>query len=270
MSDTYFHLVPDLTELKMLTARKLNAMKFMQAFHRSAIKQQSSSEIALVDTKRDHLCRIQTQTVKQEAMDDYRELCKLYIPKISEQQELPMKHLSSFKTTFGDQNNCTHMWKYEGKSYSAHGEVEKQMRSVPEFIKFREERAKMIKSSRDELLFEFGFWPEMVGDLSDDKIYELRRYNLQPGTLLQWASEWNVVMKNKVRSDQPVGGFYTDIGQLFTVYHLWAYENLEDRVQKRNMAWNKEGDDWQKVVANTQVLCTKMESSILEVIKMSE
>merc|ERR1712110_588125 len=153
-----------------------------QVFQRSAVNQQSSSEIALVDTKRDHLCRIQTQTVKPEAVDDYFSLCKEYLPQLDSAPHMPMSHLASFKTSFGNQNNVTHMWKYEGSTYAAHGKVEAGMRAEPNFIKFREERAKMITSSRDELLFEFGFWPAMDSNVPTDKIYELRRYNLQPGT----------------------------------------------------------------------------------------
>lgn len=253
----------------MLTSRPLSR-SLLSAFQRSSLKQQTSSEITLVDTKRDHLCRIQTQTVKPECLQDYQDLCAEILPKINARPDMPMNHLGSFKTTFGNQNHVSHMWKYEGGSYNSHGEVENKMRTIPEFITFRNERNKMVKSCRDELLFEFGFWPEMTGKLDKSKIYELRRYNLQPGTLLEWSSEWNMVMKSKIRSDQPVGGFYTDIGQLFTVYHLWSYSDLEDRVEKRNMAWNKGGDEWQRVVANTQLLCTNMESSILEVMDFEE
>jgi hypothetical protein len=67
----------------------------------------------------------------------------------------------------------------------------------------------------------------------------MRTYQLQPGTLLQWEHAWRrglearrkfvVSLSAKIRhwsfaeAQQPVGAFFSQVGQLHEVHHIWQY-----------------------------------------------
>ena len=48
-----------------------------------------------------------------------------------------------------------------------------------------------------------------------------------------------------------VGGFFTQIGPLYIVHHIWAYADLEARKDARDAAWSSPG--WDDCVANTGI-----------------
>jgi len=175
--------------------------------------------------------------------------------------DIPMELMGSWMSLYGEQDQAIHMWKYSSNTYESHGLSKKLLARHPDYTTFREERAKMILSRRNDLLYEFGFWPQM--QIADrNKIYEIRSYKLQPGTMMDWAGEWNQVFARNLRAEEtPVGGFFTDIGDLNRVYHIWAYDDLAHRRNVRNKAWSI--DSWREVVANTQKLCTTMTSDVL-------
>lgn len=58
-----------------------------------------------------------------------------------------------------------------------------------------------------------------------------------------------------------IGYFVTEVGQLSTVVHLWAYDSMEDRAKRRaELAANPA---WQAYLAKMQPLVTAMENRIL-------
>lgn len=58
-----------------------------------------------------------------------------------------------------------------------------------------------------------------------------------------------------------IGYFVTEVGQLSTVVHLWAYDNMEDRSRRRaELAANPA---WQAYLAKMQPLVAAMENRIL-------
>ncbi len=58
-----------------------------------------------------------------------------------------------------------------------------------------------------------------------------------------------------------IGYFVTEVGQLSTVVHLWAYDSVEDRAKRRaELAANPA---WQAYLAKMQPLVTAMENRIL-------
>lgn len=50
------------------------------------------------------------------------------------------------------------------------------------------------------------------------------------------------------RSNQ-VGGFFSQIGQLYMVHHVWHYKDLQSRKDVREVSWTKPG--WDEIVAYT-------------------
>lgn len=58
-----------------------------------------------------------------------------------------------------------------------------------------------------------------------------------------------------------VGYFTSEIGELNQVVHLWAYEGLEDRAQRRRKLLGNEA--WKTYAAKVQPLVLKQENRIL-------
>jgi len=60
---------------------------------------------------------------------------------------------------------------------------------------------------------------------------------------------------------QPVGAWFTQIGKLHHVHHMWYYPNLASRRQTREAAWTNPG--WADTVSATTQLIQVMEARIL-------
>ncbi|XP_034746048.1 protein NipSnap homolog 2-like isoform X2 [Etheostoma cragini] len=135
-----------------------------------------------------------------------------------------------------------------------------------EFTDFRKERGKMLLSRRNQLLLEFSFWNEPV-PRPGPNIYELRSYQLRPGTMIEWGNYWARAIEFRQENQEAVGGFFSQIGSLYTVHHLWAYKDLQSRENTRNSAWQREG--WDEVVYYTVPLIQHMESRIMIPMKNS-
>ncbi|XP_043096706.1 protein NipSnap homolog 1 isoform X2 [Puntigrus tetrazona] len=82
-----------------------------------------------------------------------------------------------------------------------------------------------------------------------------------PGTMIEWGNHWARAIKYRQENNEAVGGFFTQIGELYVVHHLWAYKDLQSREETRNAAWLKEG--WDANVHYTMPLIQKMESRIM-------
>ncbi|KAM6155559.1 protein NipSnap homolog 2 isoform 2-T2 [Rhynchocyon petersi] len=135
-----------------------------------------------------------------------------------------------------------------------------------EFVSFRKARSDMLLSRKNQLLLEFSFWNEPV-PRPGPNIYELRSYQLRPGTMIEWGNYWARAIRFRQDSNEAVGGFFSQIGQLYMVHHLWAYKDLQTREDIRNAAWHKHG--WEELVYYTVPLIQEMESRIMIPLKTS-
>ncbi|NXQ54164.1 NIPS1 protein, partial [Anthoscopus minutus] len=135
-----------------------------------------------------------------------------------------------------------------------------------EYLDFRKERSGMLLSRRNQLLLEFSFWNEPQ-PRQGPNIYELRTYKLKPGTMIEWGNNWARAIKYRQENQEAVGGFFSQIGELYVVHHLWAYKNLQSREETRNAAWRKRG--WDENVYYTVPLIRTMESRIMIPLKIS-
>jgi hypothetical protein len=62
---------------------------------------------------------------------------------------------------------------------------------------------------------------------------------------------------------QPVGAWFSQLGQLNVVHHMWVFPDLETRKESRAAAWQEKG--WAETVWNTgngHVYCLNEISSI--------
>lgn len=135
-----------------------------------------------------------------------------------------------------------------------------KLRENQEFSEFRKARSNMLLSRKNQLLLEFSFWNEPI-PRSGPNIYELRSYQLRPGTMIEWGNYWARAIRFRQDGNEAVGGFFSQIGQLYMVHHLWAYKDLQTREDIRNAAWHKHG--WEELVYYTVPLIQEMESRIM-------
>ncbi|KAK6741541.1 hypothetical protein RB195_009417 [Necator americanus] len=92
-------------------------------------------------------------------------------------------------------------------------------------------------------------------------VYDLRSYVLTPGSMIEWANAWAKGITFRRDANQDVGGFFAQVGQLYIVYHIWAYPSMCARNETRHATWAKPG--WDATVAYTVPLIKKMQSKIL-------
>lgn len=95
-------------------------------------------------------------------------------------------------------------------------------------------------------------------------IYEERTYRLKTGTVpayLRLVEQEGIAIQRSYLG-QLVGYFSTDIGPLNQIVHIWAFESLEDRDQRR--AALLQDPAWQAFLPKIQALIETMECKILK------
>ena len=93
---------------------------------------------------------------------------------------------------------------------------------------------------------------------------EQRLYTFAPGK----SAEFNKLYEEQGRAPQerhlglPVGYYYSEIGPLNQVMTLWAYETLNDRVERRERLFND--PDWIAFLHKARALVVTQETRILK------
>uniref|UniRef100_A0A8C1TZ54 Nipsnap homolog 1 (C. elegans) n=1 Tax=Cyprinus carpio TaxID=7962 RepID=A0A8C1TZ54_CYPCA len=173
-----------------------------------------------------NLYKIQFHNVKPECMEAYNKMSDEVQKELHRDASYPCEVIGSWNNWYGEQDQA--------------GEMKNNI--IFAYLAFRKERSKMLISRRNQLLLEFSFWNEPA-PRSGPNIYELRTYQLVPGTMIEWGNHWARAIKYRQENNEAVGGFFTQIGELYVVHHLWAYKDLQSREETRNAAWLKEGWD---------------------------
>ncbi|XP_032120632.1 protein NipSnap homolog 2 isoform X4 [Sapajus apella] len=132
------------------------------------------------------LYKLQFHNVKPECLEAYNKICQEVLPKIHEDKHYPCTLVGTWNTWYGEQDQAVHLWRYEG-GYPALTEVMNKLRENKDFLEFRKARSDMLLSRKNQLLLEFSFWNEPV-PRSGPNIYELRSYQLRPGTMIEWGN----------------------------------------------------------------------------------
>lgn len=113
---------------------------------------------------------------------------------------------------------------------------------------FNHEILPLIQTRTSQLNQEFAFWAVAPPSVDKGGIFELRSYTLKPGSLLEWENEWRVGLEARLKSGHaPIGAWFSQIGQLHQVHHMWHYQSLDHRRQQREKAWTI--DTWSGTVS---------------------
>uniref|UniRef100_A0A3Q3FDK7 Nipsnap homolog 1 (C. elegans) n=1 Tax=Kryptolebias marmoratus TaxID=37003 RepID=A0A3Q3FDK7_KRYMA len=186
--------------------------------------------------------------------------------RLHQDRDYPCEVVGSWNTWYGEQDQAVQLWRYRG-GYPALTECLQKLKANKEYLELQKERAQMLLSRQNQLLLEFSFWNEPL-PRQGPNIYELRTYKLKVFLQLYYTPESNNscffrarAIKYRQENNEAVGGFFTQIGNLYVVHHLWAYESLQSREETRNAAWQKDG--WDVNVYYTVPLVRSMESRLM-------
>ena len=99
--------------------------------------------------------------------------------------------------------------------------------------------------------------------------YEIRTYRVKTGGLpayLKLVDEEGIALQ-KQHLGQLVGYFFSEIGPLNQIVHIWAYPSLDEREQRRQAL--AEDPAWQAFAPKIQALLEEMESKIMKPARFS-
>jgi hypothetical protein len=94
-------------------------------------------------------------------------------------------------------------------------------------------------------------------------IYEMRTYTIKIGKMQEYLGLFEEVGLAIIsKYSKLVGYWYTEIGELNQIVHIWAYDSLDVRAQRRKALY--EDPEWlEKFIAYGLPLLEKQESKIL-------
>jgi hypothetical protein len=95
-------------------------------------------------------------------------------------------------------------------------------------------------------------------------IYEFRTYTLHPRTLPEFIKRWTDALEPRLKLSKLAAFWYTEIGPLNQVIHVWSYENVLERSKIRAEAVRM--GIWPP---KTSEFITDMKSEILEPLPFS-
>ncbi len=79
-------------------------------------------------------------------------------------------------------------------------------------------------------------------------LYEMRTYNLKPGTVAEYEERFAKTLPNREKHSKLGAFWHTDFGPLNQVIHIWPYEDMAERARVRAAAaqepdWPPKGQD---------------------------
>ncbi|KAJ1965417.1 hypothetical protein H4R35_007063 [Dimargaris xerosporica] len=196
--------------------------------------------------------------IKPDCVDEYVQVVSEFYPRIVKDLQPQVKLCGSWLTAIGKLDTATHVWEFEG--YPAHSELLMQLHTNPAYQEMQSKIQRLVRSRSNQIMLEFAFWPTSPPVVTQG-LYELRSYQLKAGRLLEWESNWRSGIECRKDHEKPIGAWFSQLGQLNQVHHMWAYPDLETRRLNREEAWTKDG--WAQTVYNTVRLIDEMHTSIL-------
>nr|CAG8494826.1 5815_t:CDS:10 [Entrophospora candida] len=191
----------------------------------------------------------QKHKIKPEYVDDYIKLISLHYPRIANDPDNSVHLCGSWQTEIGDLDTFGYHDTYN------------RLNNDSQYQQFLKKVRPMLLNRYSQICLEFAFWktspPAVHGG-----IYELRTYELKPGNLLEWETHWHRGLECRRQFCEPVGAWFSQLGFLNCVHHMWQYPDLENRKITREKAW--EVDGWAETVYKTVRLVQKMEANILK------
>ncbi|KAJ7786594.1 NIPSNAP-domain-containing protein [Mycena metata] len=194
--------------------------------------------------------------VKPDKTEAYKQAAERYYLGVKNDPELRTKLTGNWEVVVGDQDTFIHILEFEGYEKTS------QLLTAPTHLRAYQEMAPFLNSRSSQLNQEFAFLPTAPPH-DQGGIFELRSYQLKPGTLLEWENTWRRGIEARRKFVAPV----LPVGRLHQVHHLWQYPSLEVRKELREQAWQIDG--WAETVSKTSQLTKFQDAFILRSLPFS-
>ncbi|MBM3485417.1 MAG: NIPSNAP family protein [Alphaproteobacteria bacterium] len=145
-----------------------------------------------------------------------------------------LKHRNRFpgfcgywNTEIGPLNQMIHVWQYD--SVTQRDQIRKDAAAAGGWP------PKILEHVVDQdvrILIPAPFSPPL-GEKKLGNIYEFRTYTYKAGTIPTVVQRWGEMIEKRTKLSPLVGAWYTDVGPLNKWVHVWAYENLNERMRIR-------------------------------------
>jgi len=205
------------------------------------------------------LYALHTHNIRADSTASYLENYKKTVQLIESKKDLCCELVASWSVQVGDLDQCLHLWRYTG-GFEKVDLAEKVMKTDPDFLKLAAERGGLLRARHLQYLLAFSYWPPME-PRSGGHIYEMRSYRLKPGTMIEWGNNWARAINFRRKNNEAYAGFFSQIGRLYNVHHIWCYKSYQERKETRENAWRQPG--WDECVAYTVPLIREMHCRVL-------
>ncbi|GAB0094767.1 Nipsnap [Sergentomyia squamirostris] len=203
---------------------------------------------------------LHTHNVRPDSIAKYLANYKTTVELINAKKDISCDLMASWTVQVGDMDQCLHLWRYTG-GFEAIDQAKENLWSDPDYLRLMQERGNYLRSRHLQYLLAFSYWPQIQLREGGKHIYEMRSYRLKPGTMIEWGNNWARAINYRRNNDEPFAGFFSQIGRLYNVHHIWCYKSLQARKETREAAWRSPG--WDECVAYTVPLICEMHCRIL-------
>ncbi|CAD6224050.1 GSCOCG00005456001-RA-CDS [Cotesia congregata] len=204
---------------------------------------------------------LHTHNIRPDSIDKYLANYQENVNLIhSKKSELNCELVGSWTVEVGDLDQALHLWQYTG-GFERIDRAQLALSKDEAYQRLLRERGNYLRSRHLQYLLAFSYWPQL-GKREGPNIYEIRSYRLRPGTMIEWGNNWARAINHRRNNDEPFAGYFSQIGRLYNVHHIWCYKDLQARKETRESAWRSPG--WDECVAYTVPLIREMHSRILK------
>ena len=138
------------------------------------------------------------------------------------------------------------------------------MTTLSNFRALKKDLLSHVNTRHNKYALQFSFWPEVTPRTNKSHIYELRSYNLKPGTMVEWGNYWaRAIQMRDYANQEAFLGMFSQVGDLYNVKHIWCYDSLAERQKARDGVWSKQQMQWSDIVTNTMPLIRNMSSRLM-------
>ncbi|KAL2720553.1 protein NipSnap [Vespula squamosa] len=209
---------------------------------------------------KDVIYALHTHNIRPDSIDKYLTNYEQNVNLIhSKKSDLKCELVGSWTVSVGDLDQALHLWQYTG-GYERIDYAQTLLSKDENYQLLLKERGNYLRSRHLQYLLAFSYWPPLE-KRKGPNIYEIRSYSLKPGTMIEWGNNWAKAINFRRNNDEPFAGYFSQIGRLYNVHHIWCYKDLQSRKDTRESAWRLPG--WDQCVAYTVPLIREMHCRIL-------
>ncbi|KAJ8913744.1 hypothetical protein NQ315_007461 [Exocentrus adspersus] len=260
MANTFKYLNKLPQNLRSITTTNTNKDAWLSKLFVRKIEPTKESHSRMLSDK-EIIYSLQTHNYRPDSKNAYLNNVKNTVDFIKAQDALgkDVELVGSWTVNVGDQDQALHLWRFTG-GFEKIDVYNKVLGKSEEFQRLNEEQGKIVRSRHLQYLLAFSYWPQIL-QRSPKNIYEIRSYALKPGTMIEWGNNWARAINYRKNNDEAFAGFFSQIGRLYNVHHIWCYANLTARKETRESAWRSPG--WDECVAYTVPLIREMHCRIM-------